>query len=321
MQLSIIIPVYISDIRSASRLKLTIEGFSLQSVHKNKFEVILVDDGSTLVVEQIIDEKIKQLIDIKVIRQEHKGMCSAINHGASFAKGEYILLGIDDNVPLSNTIEMFLNRVNFEDDKKVYMGQEWWLWHSYGMKDLITGELFDELDKEQFIKQYSLSFRRFPKITSYHIHEQMSKLINLAKVPKDYQYIEDVLNNKREGNEELLWICTRIGALFMKKDTFFKIGKMDEQLDPYGWYADLELGYRLLEQGYQLHMLPEVKFLHLPHYKSKETMDAEFESFQYFLNKYKSLDIALLPFYWTSSRDIEQFFDQIKRVKINLQLV
>lgn len=88
---SIIIPSY----NRASIVERAINSVLAQSYLD--FEILVVDDGSTdstqTVVSSISDSRIRYVF------QENKGVCAARNHGASLAKGEYLVfLDSDDYV-------------------------------------------------------------------------------------------------------------------------------------------------------------------------------------------------------------------------------
>jgi len=83
MIVSVVIPTYNEEEEIEECLK------SLKNQSYKKFEVIIVDDGST-------DDTVKivQKYKVKVLKQNHGGPGSARNLGAKFAKGE-ILIFID----------------------------------------------------------------------------------------------------------------------------------------------------------------------------------------------------------------------------------
>jgi len=93
-KISIIIPVY----NHGKELSKCLDSIFEQTFCD--FEIIIVNDGSTDGVENIINEYIKRkrqqdlsasTIDIKVINQENQGAPSARNRGFNEAKGDFLL--------------------------------------------------------------------------------------------------------------------------------------------------------------------------------------------------------------------------------------
>jgi glycosyltransferase involved in cell wall biosynthesis len=93
-EFSLIIPTYNRPDQLAQCL------LSLTHLHfpAQKFEVIVVDDGSDVSLKPIIGQFDKK-INIKLIRQENNGPASARNFGAQCARGRYLAFTDDDCSP------------------------------------------------------------------------------------------------------------------------------------------------------------------------------------------------------------------------------
>jgi len=92
MKYSVIIPVY----NSADYLEACVQSVIDQS-SDSKFEIILVDDGSTDGSGQLCDELSEKISCIRVIHQPNQGVSSARNAGIGAAQGQYLLfLDADD---------------------------------------------------------------------------------------------------------------------------------------------------------------------------------------------------------------------------------
>ena len=69
-----------------------IQSFDQQHFQKDKFEVLLVDDGSTDNTAEIVEKLIKSApFRIRFFRRDHEGPGPARNYGMSQAEGEYFL--------------------------------------------------------------------------------------------------------------------------------------------------------------------------------------------------------------------------------------
>lgn len=85
---SIIVPSY----NRSDELVELIESFAKQKIEKEKFEVLIVDDGSTDDTEKIINNFISRMnFQIRFFKRNHEGPGPARNFGMSKAKGEYFL--------------------------------------------------------------------------------------------------------------------------------------------------------------------------------------------------------------------------------------
>ena len=109
MLFSIIIPVYNAD----KYIEKCIE--SIISQDRNKFEIIVVDDGSTDNTGIICDKYSNKYSNIKVFHTENKGVSRARNLGLSEAIGDYILFVDADDWVTSDYIDVISNEIEGVD--------------------------------------------------------------------------------------------------------------------------------------------------------------------------------------------------------------
>nr|WP_321451863.1 glycosyltransferase [uncultured Carboxylicivirga sp.] len=96
MQFSVIIPVY----NRPEEIGELLESLTLQS-SKSKFEVIIVEDGSAVSSEDIVEHYYSQL-DLHYYYQENQGPGLARNFGASKAKSDFLVFFDSDCIIPSN---------------------------------------------------------------------------------------------------------------------------------------------------------------------------------------------------------------------------
>lgn len=112
---SVIIPTYE---RKEALLKL-LESLSRQTIPPNKFEVIVVDDGSAYPVQDIQPGSFN--FNFLLIRQKNQGATTARNNGAAHSKGS-ILVFIDDDVILDERAIESLVRAVSQGSKTIALG-------------------------------------------------------------------------------------------------------------------------------------------------------------------------------------------------------
>lgn len=93
---SVIVPAFNAE----KTLSFCLESLLAQTVPKEQYEVIVVDDGSTDRTSEIA-----RRYDVRYFFQNNRGPATARNHGARVARGHIILFTDSDCVPASNWIE------------------------------------------------------------------------------------------------------------------------------------------------------------------------------------------------------------------------
>jgi len=106
-QFSIIIPTYNTTVV----LEQCIEALCHQSVDKDCFEVIIINDGGKTTVFQDIQSR-ERGINIRYYYQDHKGPAAARNLGIQEAEGEIILLLDDDSLPTRDWLDSTIKAWN-----------------------------------------------------------------------------------------------------------------------------------------------------------------------------------------------------------------
>lgn len=103
IQLSVIIPVY----NYKQVLKETIDSV-MQQETTYKYEVILIDDGSSDGSEKIVDEYARYK-NVKVIHQKNAGIAEARNTGINHARGAYLMFVDCDDLLEKNMAQIMLD--------------------------------------------------------------------------------------------------------------------------------------------------------------------------------------------------------------------
>ena len=94
MDLSIIVPVY----QVEQYIRPCIESIFNQGLDDDRFEVIIVNDGTKDRSMEVIADIIEQHKNVTVFNQENQSLSVARNVGIATAEGEYILMPDSDDM-------------------------------------------------------------------------------------------------------------------------------------------------------------------------------------------------------------------------------
>lgn len=104
---SIIIPTY----RRREPLARCLDAIASLAFPRDRFEVIVVDDGSPTLPTDLI-AALDPAIDVRLVCAEHAGPAGARNAGARFARGRYLAFTDDDCTPASDWLTAIDRRMN-----------------------------------------------------------------------------------------------------------------------------------------------------------------------------------------------------------------
>ena len=99
---SIIIPTY----NRPERLANCLAAIAQLDYPRDRFEVIVVDDGSDASLEPVVTP-LQEQIDITLLRQKNAGPAAARNRGAAQARGQFLAFTDDDCQPTTNWLTQF----------------------------------------------------------------------------------------------------------------------------------------------------------------------------------------------------------------------
>lgn len=106
MDLSVIVPVY----QVEKYVRPCMESVFKQRIDDNRFEVIIINDGTKDKSMEMIADIINQHKNITVINQENQGLSVARNNGIAAAKGEYILMLDSDDLLVENSLKQLVEK-------------------------------------------------------------------------------------------------------------------------------------------------------------------------------------------------------------------
>lgn len=152
---SVIVPAY----NAQTSLPQCLDSLSRQTVARNQYEIIVVDDGST-------DEtsKAASRFDVHCLYQSNRGPAAARNHGAETAHGQIVLFTDSDCIPALDWLEQMV--IPFQDPDVVAVKGA----YTTTQRELVARfaqmefeDRYDLLRKNPFIDMvdtYSAAFRK-----------------------------------------------------------------------------------------------------------------------------------------------------------------
>ena len=106
IDLSIIVPIYNVE----KYVRTCIESIYRQGLDENRFELIIVNDGTEDHSMEMIANIIQQHSNIIVIEQENQGLSVARNRGIECARGEFLLMVDSDDLLINFSIKPLLEK-------------------------------------------------------------------------------------------------------------------------------------------------------------------------------------------------------------------
>jgi glycosyltransferase involved in cell wall biosynthesis len=301
MEVSVIIPTY----NKKERLKLALTSFINQTYPRDKFEVVLIDDGSTDGTESMV-RSLNLPFKINYIRQPNQGRSKARNLGIAYAKGKIIIFTDDDLILSPEFIEEHV-RHHKKRSKLVVHGTIYTMSFLKFFKDPIRGILLDEFKEKENV----VSGLRRRCICEEDILNNFEKIkVENKKLTRFEIGIHQMLSD--DGiNCVSPWIGFTGGNVSVRKYHLIRVGGFDENIGKTWGGEDLELGYRLYKYGCKFVLGKKAVNYHIAHYR-EDFMRIHKKTHELFYKKHKCIEVKLL---W------DYFEKKIKTIKEYSEMV
>lgn len=292
IKISVIIPTR----NRAPQVEVCVLTLTNQTLPKEEYEVVIVDDGSTDdTVERLLPYKDKINLTIVQTHRTDPSFRAALvrNIGAKHAKGE-ILFFIDSDI------------IADPDLLKEHL-------KSYFEEQLKSAEEKREIS----VIGYRFHLRRdFHHILRHLIRQKKFDSIPYLPMQVDareggYRYykIKDI------DEFPAPWRFYHSNNISMSKEIFEKVGGFAEDFTGWG-NEDIELGYRLWKAGVKLVLNRSAVGVHLDHpFDSKTRVDAIIENNNKFLLKHKDINVELYNDFLISAEAIIPEIYSLEEIK------
>jgi glycosyltransferase involved in cell wall biosynthesis len=313
MKISVVIPTLTSRARhGASRLRLTLAGYGRQTLDHRDYEVVIVDDGGDIEIEQFLTE-LGPDANARIIRNDSNlGMCSSFNRGIDESRGKVVLLGLDDEVPGPHVLEAHVE--GHRQERVVTIGTTKFVRHTVIFHDVITGELArNALDPRTYgdakwlpeaVELFGLADRI---ITPDGVRDEWDSVLGMSSSSRLFRDLDRVVQSGRAHEFPVGWLVMRVGNHAMRKADLVELGGVDAAFDQFsGWYLDLDLGLRAQDSGFAfLPVVPAVS-ANLAHVRGRSEVEM-LAALALMYSKHPRVDVALLPSYFMREMTLAQY--------------
>lgn len=253
---SVIIPVY----NQYDSLCKVLNGFKAQDVCMDKYEIIIVDDGSNdfLADETCLSLQKKYDLNIVIIHQTNSGRAAARNTGIFHCQSDYVVFCDGDRIPHRKFISEHLK-------------------YRIGYNDVIIGNSYDYFGSQSELLKINFNWAYIQK---------------MSRLPMYYQKLNQF--SKEHSNNEYIWLSFLVGNSSANRDLLKSVGCFDETIKEWG-FEHFELGYRLYKAGANFITNQSAKSFHIPHKREKFFYNTQLlKSIEFICSKHLELDASFL---------------------------
>lgn len=277
MKISLVIPTC----NKLSRLKLVLASLARQTYPREKWETIIVDDGSTDGTETYIGASPYGL-PIRYIRKANQGRAAARNSGLAAARNELVIF-IDDDVILSPEF-IAAHAALQQGGGGVVHGRIVNLSYLKFFEDPSEGILYPYLEG----KNQKWEGLKSKCITEEDILHRFSEKVGRQSSLTDMEAtIQRVLTLPKP---ELSWIGFTGGNVSARRAQLEAAGGFDEAFGRNWGCEDLELGYRLVLSKVPIRYSEMAVNYHVAHYRAGYVQEHAITG-NYFFQKHKDPNI------------------------------
>lgn len=298
---SVVMPTF----NKKERLGLALESFKYQTVNRDDFEVIVVDDGSTDETE-VLFRTLDYAFNVRYLRKQNEGRSVARNTGIRAAKGEIVIFCDDDLIVGPKFIEMHIKAHNGREDGVVH-GLIYNLPYLKFFKNPETAETYEAISEEQLemLKTFIIKRERIGYIEEIHAQ---SKMTLLEKVIKSIA-THDI--------HELKWLYFTGGNVSCKKSLMEEVALFDSSFGKEWGSEDFELGYRLYLKGANFIYAPEAYNYHMMHVRTTFKSELEVSINRFYELHHNPYIYHLAKLLKGEIKDVRSYVKYVEENKIN----
>ena len=293
---SVVIPSY----NIKSRLELNLSSFFGQTYAPGRFEVIVVDDGSTDGTSSMC-QGLNTPYTLKVLNTgKNSGRSRARNLGVSVVEGDLIIFCDGDTIQPPEFIENHV--INHTAKENLVLGSlplYWVLCFTHYHSD------FSGYQKELFFSLNSGLRERYEGVNEAKTLEPETLIADFESVRRlcvypgwNEHYFEIIDYFKTFSAIPTSWMCFLTGNVSLPRQLFIESGGFDENYRHWG-FEDWDLGYRLKVAGACCDCQKDVLNFHQEHPRPASREKSSSQNYSYFCSKYNKPELYLLSKTWS----------------------
>lgn len=293
MKASLIIPTY----NKLPRLKLVLKSLEIQQFDRNDFEVVIVDNGSDDGTKEFL-HSYSPSYALTTVYTEQTGRANARNIGAAHGKNEVLIFSDDDLILAPDFIGAHVRE--HEKEKCIVHGKIYNISEVKFLLDPEKGIYYPFLNRTRPLNEAMMKVC----VTASNIIENFEGTIGkVNRVTEMEKVIRAVLCGESKGGQ---WIGFTGGNCSIRRSDFMASNGFDEKFGTRWGCEDLELGYRLKQQGYDFIYSDKACNYHLMHYRPDFAKEHSL-NVEYFYEKHNDENIIHLQEFIENKITDEQF--------------
>ena len=290
IDVSVVIPTY----NKKDFLEITLAALGHQTYPLDKYEVVIINDGSTDGTETLVSS-LKLPYQINYTRQENQGYSSARNRGIENANGKTIIFIDDDCIPTPTFIESHMQNHQMED-RFVVLGYKCLTFSQMLSDDSPRKELLMKtLNRQETLRH----LREIPVgnmlIRPQDFSDGFDKLTQLSYAGERdrWERTYEIYTPQLKGFL-LPWLLLTTANFSVSKRHCIEIGGFDEGFQGWG-LEDFELGYRLYKHRLNF-VLDKASFVYrLIHWDNvtEDRVASKVKNYIHFCQKHPDIEVYL----------------------------
>ena len=293
IDVSVVIPTY----NDSAALELTLAAFKCQTYPSDRYEVIVIDDGSTDDTKSLV-ETFQTSYSLRYLWQPNAGRGKARNAGIGIARGNLLIFNDADGIPVPDFIAQHVNS-HHSDDSTVVIG---------GKYDLLA-RWQEGISKRHLDKLLAVSgeFEDVRQNIQQAERGQATSFLSTADILTDFNRVERYVFRKSYHNWDevynvysetlegfvIPWMLLVTINVSVPKALLMKVGLFDEAFIGWG-LEDTEMGYRLHHCGAKFIYNEAAANYHQVHPNDAAKRWREHaRNYQHFCQKHPALEVYL----------------------------
>lgn len=254
-----------------------------QDIASDRYEVIVIDDGSTDETRSLRDDEFKSVYGspFSVVHLlENSGRSEARNRGIALADNEILIFCDSDRFPASSFIQQHI------------------AFHQAG-SSIVVGASYDFFGKRESLNRSPFDWDAIHKF---------------SRLPNYYRRITKLFENGRTESPAA-WLSLLIGNASIRKELVTKVGGFNPVFRHWG-FEHFELGLRLADIEPVFYHNPNAKNYHIPHARSNNFYQESIQkNIEILSGLYPDINYQLLKDILTTNLDVTSCADMLMKNK------